>query len=162
MQRSQWRQKTCHSSRPQHDTYSFGPYLLLQHQEMWIRSKVAVPHCSNENGASHHMTEHPFHVTYSQTCAHHLILSVPPHWTSTFSYATRCLIISWTESWEQDCDSDLNNRNQIQAPLEFFAKLPRRLLRNILKKNTCYSFPCRPPTGSILPIKKKPQQFKSY
>lgn len=166
MQRSQWRQKTCHSSCPQHDTYSFGLYLLLQHQEMQNRSKVAVPHRSNENGASHHMSEHIFHVTCSEACAHHLIPSIPStNWTSTFSFASRHLIITWTESWEQDCGSNLNNRNQIQALLEFFAELPRWLLRNILKKNTCSSFPCRPSSGRVLKYFanwNQPQQFKSY
>jgi len=63
---------------------------LLQHQEMQNRS-----HGSNENDASHHVTEHTFHITCAQVHSYHLILSVPSNnWTSTFPHATRYFITS--------------------------------------------------------------------
>lgn len=166
MQRSQWRQKTSHSSGPQHDTRSFGLYLLLQQQEMQKRSQVAAPRRSDENSA-------PRHTMY---LSHTLLTSMCPpsdpsnNWTATSSCATRCLTTSWTESWEQDRSPKRSNRNQIQLN-QFnwihwiFSKTPKLTREEHLKDKYLLLVPMQTSSlggfSSISPIKNKPR-LKSY
>lgn len=92
--------------------------------------------------ALHHPAERPFRITHAPVVP----TLTPP---------------AINQSWEQDCDSNLNYGNRIQAPLECSAKLPRWLLRNVLQKSACYPFPCRSP-GRVLKYlanQKHTQQF---
>lgn len=148
MQRSQRRQKTCHSSCPQHDAYSFGLHLLLQHQEMQNKSKAAVPHCRNGNGASHHVAECTFHVTLVTGMIPSPELSIPIKKMDIHPPSHMPAdILSSGEQQVETVALNIMTETGSTCPWNFFSKLPRWPLRKVLKKISCYPFPCIPLSG---------------
>lgn len=136
MQRSQRRQKTCHSSCPQHDAHSFGLHLLLQHQEVQNKSKAAVPRCCNGNGASHRVAEHTFHITLVTGMLPSPELSKPIKYLDI--HPPSHMPADVLSSGEQQIETvalNLMTETRSTCPWIFFFKTPRMTSEESFKEN---------------------------